>query len=51
MVAFRDKFGTPFYVWSKFTVVSFCRTDIFVVKSEDRQNNPNVVEAMGLLSG
>lgn len=51
MVAFRGNFGATFYIWSNFRVVSFCRTDTFIVKSEDRQNNPSVVaEAIGLLS-
>lgn len=50
MVALRGKFETMFYVWSNFRVVSFCRASTFMLKSEDRQNNPSTVaEAMGLL--
>lgn len=51
MVSLSGKFGTTFCVWSNVRVESFCRTDTFMVKSEDRQNNPSIVaEAMGLLS-
>lgn len=50
-MVFRGKFGATFCVWANFRVVSFYRTDIFMVKNDDRQNNLSIIaEVIGLLS-